>query len=209
MTQIAERPVGGLLLGAPSNSGESNGRADGVKNWVAAGLVTGTMLLTWLPISASGYSATDTMPRPKAIDYGSGGNSAAGDIVAQIDDVIARTQVVTSGDLVRDAHARSGLTWEQMAKLFGVSRRSLHLWANGGRMNAANTESLHRFVAVIATLGGTTNEERRQELFAPRLDRASIFEELRIGNRFSTEQINPPGVRGFELLGADGQQRTS
>ena len=205
VTRIIERPVGGSLLEAPSNAGNPTGLGDGVKNWVAAGLVSGTVLLTWMPIPASGYSVADVPARQRTFDYGSGGRAAAVDVIGGIDEVIAQTQVVTSGDLVLDAHARSGLTWEQMAKLFGVSRRSLHLWANGGRMNAINTESLNRLIAVISTLGGATSDERRQELFAPRGSRESLYQELRSRNRFSSQQINPPGVRGYELLGASDE----
>jgi DNA-binding transcriptional regulator YiaG len=44
---------------------------------------------------------------------------------------------------------RSGLTWEQLSRLFGVARRSVHFWSSGKPMNAANEERLGRLLAVV------------------------------------------------------------
>ena len=38
----------------------------------------------------------------------------------------------------------SGLTWEQLGELFEVSRRSVHFWASGKPLNAANEQRLMR-----------------------------------------------------------------
>jgi transcriptional regulator with XRE-family HTH domain len=43
----------------------------------------------------------------------------------------------------------SGLTWEQLAKLFNVSRRSLHFWASGQPLSRSNEEKLNRFLGTI------------------------------------------------------------
>lgn len=43
----------------------------------------------------------------------------------------------------------SGLTWEQIAELFEVSRRSVHFWASGSALNAANEARLMRVLQVI------------------------------------------------------------
>jgi len=55
----------------------------------------------------------------------------------------------TSAQEVRHLRERSGLTWDQLARLMQVDRRSLHNWANGSPMFAANGERLRRLVAVI------------------------------------------------------------
>lgn len=44
---------------------------------------------------------------------------------------------------------RTGLTWDQMARLFEVSRRSVHAWASGKPMTADHEEHLHRLLAVV------------------------------------------------------------
>jgi hypothetical protein len=43
----------------------------------------------------------------------------------------------------------SGLTWEQIAKIFNVSRRSIHFWASGKKLSPFNTECLNRFVMTL------------------------------------------------------------
>jgi hypothetical protein len=72
--------------------------------------------------------------------------------------------VVSDGDLVQRPVLRSdqeetvwlkqhsGLTWEQLGKVFGVSRRAVHMWANGGRLNEANAQRLREFTAVVANI---------------------------------------------------------
>lgn len=43
----------------------------------------------------------------------------------------------------------SGLTWDQLGRLFDVSRRSVHFWASGKPLNAANEARLHRVLDVV------------------------------------------------------------
>ena len=43
----------------------------------------------------------------------------------------------------------SGLTWEQLAGLFGVSRRAVHFWASGKPLNATNHQRLMRVLDVV------------------------------------------------------------
>lgn len=55
----------------------------------------------------------------------------------------------------------SGLTWDQLAKLFDLTRRSLHFWASGKTLTAANEEHLGRLLAVIKRIDrGNSNENR-------------------------------------------------
>ncbi len=55
----------------------------------------------------------------------------------------------------------SGLTWERLAKVLGVSRRSLHFWASGKPINTANEERLFRMLAVLkAADRGSARENR-------------------------------------------------
>jgi hypothetical protein len=43
----------------------------------------------------------------------------------------------------------SGLTWDQLGRLFDVSRRSVHFWASGKPLNAANEARLHQVLDVV------------------------------------------------------------
>lgn len=64
--------------------------------------------------------------------------------------------------------ADTGLTWDQIARLFGVSRRAVHQWAVGGRMNSHNTELLALLERVLVTDVPTVDTPaRRSALFSP------------------------------------------
>lgn len=58
----------------------------------------------------------------------------------------------TSAELLTRTHRESGLTWDQLARYFGVSRRAVHLWAAGGRMSATNEELLAHLVFAVDRL---------------------------------------------------------
>lgn len=46
-------------------------------------------------------------------------------------------------------HRLIGLTWEQLACIFRVTRRALHFWASGKQMAANNEERLQRLLACV------------------------------------------------------------
>jgi DNA-binding transcriptional regulator YiaG len=66
--------------------------------------------------------------------------------------------------LLAEVREQSGLTWDQLARYFGVSRRAVHLWAAGGRMTASNAELLARLSSAISSLGDMEPSSRRQAL---------------------------------------------
>lgn len=59
----------------------------------------------------------------------------------------------------------SGLTWEQLARLFRVSRRSVHFWASGRPMTAGNEEHLQRVLAAVRKLDRGSASSTRALLF--------------------------------------------
>lgn len=66
-----------------------------------------------------------------------------------------------------EVHETSGLTWEQIARYFGVSRRAVHLWVSGGRMTASNEELLVHLVQAVGSVKHLTPPNRRQALLSP------------------------------------------
>jgi len=62
----------------------------------------------------------------------------------------------------------TGLTWDQLARLFRVARRTLHFWASGKPLNAANEEQLHRTVAAVRAIDRGSASENRTLLFQER-----------------------------------------
>jgi hypothetical protein len=55
----------------------------------------------------------------------------------------------------------SGLTWDQLARLFVVDRRSLHFWASGKPPKPSNEERLQRVLAVIRKIDRGSTESNR------------------------------------------------
>ncbi len=101
---------------------------------------------------------------------------------------------------VRDLREASGLTTEQIARLFGVSRRAVHLWASGGRMNAAHHEQLARLLATIRMLPGHTPEQRKAALLTPDQDGLSLFDRLRSEHKSGDEDVSGAPWRPADLL---------
>ncbi|MFE3059104.1 hypothetical protein [Nocardia sp. NPDC059239] len=79
--------------------------------------------------------------------------------------------------------AHSGLTWDQLGKVFGVSRRAVHMWANGGRLNESNARRLRSFSAIVrdieAVISPQTPEMVRARLLQVEPDGLSIVDRLR------------------------------
>jgi hypothetical protein len=77
----------------------------------------------------------------------------------------------------------SGLTWDQLGKVFGVSRRAVHMWANGGRLNESNARRLRAFSAIIRDVEAETlrptPEVVRARLLQIESDGLSIIDRLR------------------------------
>jgi hypothetical protein len=95
----------------------------------------------------------------------------------------------------------SGLTWEQLAKLFGVSRRAVHLWATGGRMNSYHAELLGRVLSTVSMIEVDTPTRRREMILAPGPDGRTIYEAL-LAERGGRRGVNAPSVPPEQLVGA-------
>lgn len=79
--------------------------------------------------------------------------------------------------------ANSGLTWDQLGKVFGVSRRAVHMWSNGGRLNESNARRLREFSAVVkelqASIPSATPDDVRAKLLDVGPDGVSVVDRLR------------------------------
>ena len=82
------------------------------------------------------------------------------------------TQVENETEATRQAVSElrriSGLTWKQLAGLFGVSRRSVHFWANGKPLNATNHQRLMRVLDVVRGADRGTARSTRAALLDAR-----------------------------------------
>lgn len=99
---------------------------------------------------------------------------------------------------VAELRALTGLTIDQMGRLFGVSRRSVHNWMNGNAMAPQHEERLAAILAVALVLPGTTPVERR----AAMLDSSrgvSLFHQL-LGERDEGMRLHVPGMTARERI---------
>lgn len=101
------------------------------------------------------------------------------------------------GPAIAELRRLSGLTWDQLARLFNVSRRSLHFWASGKAMTPSNEEHLHRLLAVVHKIDRGTSSANRAALLAVREDGTIPFDLL------AAEQYE----RVVDLLGSGNARR--
>ncbi len=69
------------------------------------------------------------------------------------------------GSPIMELRRLTGFTWDQLARLLGVVRRSLHFWASGKPLSAANEERLGRLLSAIRRLDRGSSSENRALLF--------------------------------------------
>lgn len=73
----------------------------------------------------------------------------------------------TPSDALADLRRISGLTWEQLSRVFGVARRSLHFWASGKPLSAGNEERLRVTLATIRFVDRGSASANRSFLTSP------------------------------------------
>lgn len=109
----------------------------------------------------------------------------------------------TSGFEVRSAlhelRRLSGLTWENLADILRVTRRSLHLWANGGPINSPNEKQIRDLLDVIRGLDRGTATENRQLLLTSLGDGRTLTDLLR-NHEFDKAITFAGGGRGRQVL---------
>ncbi|MEC4815094.1 MAG: XRE family transcriptional regulator [Scytonema sp. PMC 1069.18] len=94
---------------------------------------------------------------------------------------------------VNELRRLSGLTWDQLAKLFNVSRRSLHSWASGERLKPFNEENLNRLLGTIRYIDRGSASLNRSLLLQPDSNGKPIFDLLVAGEYEAVKRILGPG----------------
>lgn len=88
---------------------------------------------------------------------------------------IGTDPIPSSSSAIVELRRLSGWTWEQLASIFGVSRRSVHFWANGSRPNAENADRLQRVLAIVRDVATSDVDMTRANLLRPFADGTSMF----------------------------------
>lgn len=92
------------------------------------------------------------------------------------------TVAASSGAAIGELRRLSGLSWDQLARLFNVSRRSLHFWASGKSMTPSNEEHLQRLLAVVRKADRGSASANRAVLLGVREDGNLPFDLLSAGD---------------------------
>lgn len=87
-----------------------------------------------------------------------------------------------AGAAISELRRLSGLTWDQLARLFNVSRRSLHFWASGKPMTPSNEEHLQRVLAVVRKINQGSASANRTALLGACEDGNLPFDLLAAGD---------------------------
>lgn len=98
-----------------------------------------------------------------------------------------------SGAAIGELRRLSGLTWDQLARLFNLSRRSLHFWASGKMMAASNEEHLQRLLAVIRKVDRGSASANRALMFGGCEDGCIPFDLLASGEYERVLSLLGPG----------------
>lgn len=187
----------------------SRARSVGVIGLATIGMLTSTGISPGVPARIVGLEANTGWSSLGDLDFGHP-ETLLGTTIVLGEETAARASSMehsasTSAEMVQTLRKESGLTWDQLARLFGVSRRAVHLWASGGRMNAANQELLTTLLIAVRALAGSSPGERRAELLAPQPNGRSTFDALRSRHASSSADINRAAVSPEQALGVLGR----
>ncbi len=102
----------------------------------------------------------------------------------------------------------TGLTWEQLGHMLAISRRSVHSWASGARLAAANEERLARTVAAMEAISRGIATSNRAMLLSPVGDNHLLIDLFREGRYEDAASVAAkiglieelPGERGQALV---------
>lgn len=98
-----------------------------------------------------------------------------------------------SGSAIGELRRMSGLTWDQLARLFNVSRRALHFWASGRSMAPSNEEHLQRLLAVVRKVDRGSASANRAILLGVREGGNLPFDLLAAGDYERVLSLLGPG----------------
>ena len=79
----------------------------------------------------------------------------------------------------------SGLTWDKIAEIFGVTRRAVHFWANGKPMEDYRAEKLYYLIMAVRILDTGYPVQNRRLLLAQGESSVSLFDLFKKGDFYS------------------------
>ena len=112
---------------------------------------------------------------------------------AQTNSGVQEQALQSASSAIMELRRLSGLTWDQLARLFGVTPRSLHFWVSGKPLTPTNEELLNRLLATIRRLDRGSSKENRSLLLGIRKDGVIPFDLLIEGQYEQVLSLLGPG----------------
>lgn len=100
---------------------------------------------------------------------------------------------------VRSLYRRSGLSWDELAHVFGVSRRTLYNWSTGGKVSASYAQAIASVIRAVHQVDVGNPQLTRSKLLAPAEDGTTLYAHL-IQQQSKPSFISSPSYRPDELL---------
>lgn len=94
-----------------------------------------------------------------------------------------------STKLLNKLRRLSGLTWDHLADLFGISKQSLYLYASGKPMDKENEQRLLRLEAVITYIDKGSASQNRRSLLQETQDGSSPLKLLKEGEHERVKEL--------------------
>lgn len=102
----------------------------------------------------------------------------------------------------------TSFTWDDLADLLSVTRRSLHLWANGGPINTPNEKRVRDLLVTMRKLDRGTARENRSLLIAPQPG-GGAFSELLRSQKFEKALAMAGQGRGRAMKKSTNEKRAT
>lgn len=137
--------IGTSSSGAPSTAAVNTGR-----RLCAQVLILGLAGFSCMTGTSAGAVSNEPVIRPSQTD--------AGHVAAS---------PLEQPSALSELRKRTGFTWDQVAALFGVSRRAVHFWVSGKPMSAEHGEHLQRSNGSIRLVDRGSARENKDAFFEP------------------------------------------
>ena len=103
-------------------------------------------------------------------------------------------EYASPGAAINEVRRRSGLSWGQLARIFGVARRSIHFWVSGKPIDAAAEERLGKLLAIIRKIDRGSADETRMALVTALPNGITPFDFLLSDAFDEVTQLLGPGI---------------
>lgn len=87
----------------------------------------------------------------------------------------------TAASAMLEIRRRAALTWDELADLFGVTRRSVHHWANGNTVNAKHEQAIHQALAIVRRFDRGASSDTKALLLAVGVGGLTVMDLVREG----------------------------